>query len=235
MKIKLIHNPLKHWTREVEKELRKFLVSKGHRIVKKHADATVCIGGDGTILFANYKGKLEGNILGIGSKRSFICQLRKDSWKKRINQKLKEKTVDLQILEARLGRRRIPAINDVVVHTTDYRVVEMEVRINGRKYWFEGDGIIVSSAVGSSSYAYSAGGKRLDPKDRRIEIVPIAPYRRKFKSKVLNGKGVRIRCDRESAVIVDGIFVRNIKKGETIRIKKDGTLKFYRGVGFYGG
>lgn len=234
MKIKLIHNPLKHWTDKAEKELKKFLVSRGHKIVKRGADATVCIGGDGTVLYANYKGRLEGKILGIGSKRSFVCQLRRDSWKMGILKKLKDKTVNLQALEAGLKGKKIAAINDVVVHTTDYRVIGINLQINNEKYEFKGDGIIVSSAVGSSSYAYSAGGKRLDPKDRRIVVVPIAPYRRKFKPKVVKGGEIKIKCDRKAAVIVDGIFVRNMKMGETIKIKKGSMLKFYRGVGFYG-
>ena len=72
MKIKIIHNPLKHWTEEVKKELVRHLAAEGHKIVNKGADATVCIGGDGTVLYANYRKKLEGKVLGIGSKRSFI-------------------------------------------------------------------------------------------------------------------------------------------------------------------
>ena len=63
MNIKVIHNPLKHWTKELEKELRKFLVSEGHNIVKKGAEVTVCIGGDGTVLYANYKKQLEDGSL----------------------------------------------------------------------------------------------------------------------------------------------------------------------------
>lgn len=235
MKIKVIHNPLKHWTEELDKELRKFLVSEGHKIVKKGADATVCIGGDGTVLYANYKKQLEGKILGIGSRRSFICQLRKETWRESIRKKLKEKTVDIPVIEAKIKNRKITAINDVVVHTTDYRVIGMDVRIDNKKQEFRGDGIIVSSAVGSSSYAFSAGGKKLKPKDERIVVVPIAPYRRKFRAKVLKKETVSIKCDRKSALIVDGIFIRNMEKGETIRIKKDGVLKFYKGVCFYGG
>ncbi len=234
MKIKVVHNPLKHWTEEVEKELRGFITADGHRIVKKGADVTICIGGDGTVLYANYKNQLEGKILGIGSKRSFICQLRKEDWKKKIRRKLKDKTIDIPVIEARLGKKKITAVNDVVVHTTDYRVVGMEVKINNEKHQFRGDGIIVSSAVGSSSYAYSAGGKRLDPRDKRILVVPIAPYRRRLKPKILRNEGVKIKCDRKTAIIVDGIFVRHMEKGETIGIKKDGMLKFYRGVCFYG-
>jgi len=233
MKIKLIHNPLKHWTEEAAEELRGFLLSRGHRIVKRGADATVCIGGDGTILYANHKKELEGRILGIGSARSFICQLRKEHWKKKILRKLNDTSVMLQTIEAKLGGRKIRAINDFVVHTTDYRVIGMSIEINGKKHEFRGDGLIVSTAVGSGSYAYSAGGKRLGPRDKRMVVVPIAPYRRRFKPQVVGNKEIRIRCDRESAVIVDGIYVRNMKKGETIGIKKDGMLKFYRGVGFY--
>lgn len=234
MKIKIIHNPLKHWTEKLAKELKDFLILDGYKVVKKGADTTICIGGDGTILYANHKGQLEGNILGIGSKRSFICQLRKETWEKNIRKKLRERTVNIPIIEAKLQNRKITAINDVVIHTKDYRVIGIEVRIDSRKCEFRGDGLIISSAVGSSSYAFSAGGKRLDPCDERFEIVPIAPYRRKFKAKILKNERVSVKCDRESALIVDGIFIKNMKKGETIRIKKDGVLKFYRGVCFYG-
>jgi len=234
MRIKLIHNPTKEWTFKVRKELRNHLIAAGYKIVNKNADTTICIGGDGTILYANYKGWLEGNVLGIGSEKSFICQLRRDDWRERIEEKLSEGVIKIQMLEAKIREKCIRAINDVVVHTTDYRVVEISLDVGRVSYRFRGDGIIVSSAIGSSSYAYSAGGKKLTPEDKRIVIVPIAPYRRMFAPKIVRDGEIRIRCDRKAALIIDGIFIRNLKPRETVRIKKNGLLKFYKGVGFFG-
>ena len=234
MKIKVFNNPLKSWSAEVSGELKSYLRLKGHSIVQKGADATVCIGGDGTILYANYRGRLEGSILGIGSRRSYICQLRRDEWKKKILKKLKDRTIDVLTLDVFVAKRKLSAINDVVVHTPDYRVINMEVFVDKKKNEFSGDGIIISSAVGSTSYAYSAGGKKLKPTDRRIEVVPIAPYRRKFSSKILKGGMISIACNRDSALIIDGIYIMKLKKGEKVKVKKGNILKFYRGVGFYG-
>ncbi len=224
---------MKDWASEVRRALRKKLISAGHKIVNKNADATICIGGDGTILYANYKGWLEGKILGIGSEKSFICQLRRDNWRKRIERKLNERIIEIQMLEAKIRKKCIRAINDIVAHTTDYRVIEISVDVGKASYRFRGDGIIVSSAIGSSSYAYSAGGKRLNPEDKRIVVVPIAPYRRMFKPTIVRNNEIKIRCDRKAALIIDGIFIKDLKPQETIRIKRGGLLKFYKGVGFF--
>ncbi len=82
MKLKLIPNPKKPWANELASEL-KALLSPAHSFVRSGADATICIGGDGTILYAHYKGRLEGPVLGIGGDKSYICQLRKDNWRRR--------------------------------------------------------------------------------------------------------------------------------------------------------
>ncbi len=233
MKVKLIHNPLKHWAEEVEKKLRKMLRSAGYKVVRRGADATICIGGDGTILYANHKDRLEGNVLGIGSTHSYICQLQRKEWRK-APKKLRDGTVTVQMLELITGRKKFGVINDVVVHTPDYRVMDMVLEIDGKKKSFSGDGIIISSALGSTSYAYSAGGRKLRPTDKRTEVVPIAPYKREFKPVVLKQGTVTISCKRPAALIVDGIFVKKLKKNEKVKVKKDGVLKLYRGVGFYG-
>lgn len=143
------------------------------------------------------------------------------------------KTISVQTLAVFVGKKKINSINDAVVHTMDYRVIDIKAEINGKKKRFSGDGIIVSSAIGSSSYAYSAGGKRLKPTDRKLEIVAIAPYRRLFTPVMIDTGTVSISCERETALIIDGIFIKKLSKGEKIKIKKDRLLTFYDGVGFY--
>jgi len=232
MKIKVIHNPLKEWTRKTASEVRKLLRGT-HEIVEKGADVTICIGGDGTIFYANHQKRLEGVILGIGSKSSYICQLRRDNWKRKLYGKLNEKTDKVPILEYYVGGKKGTAINDAVVHTKDYRVVEIFADVDGKKSSFYGDGLIVSSAIGSSCYSYSAGGKKYPPGSKKIQAVPIAPYRRKFKPIIIRTGSIKVSADRGCAFIIDGIYVKELKKGQTVKIKRNGSLKFFKGVGWY--
>jgi len=175
MRIKVLANPKKPWSKVLAKELKDFL-RPTHRIVRKNADATICIGGDGTILYNCHKGRLQGPVIGIGGDNSYICQLHRNEWRGRIRDILEsDRLIKVLTLECHLGGKSYVALNDIVVHATHYRVAEIEVEAAGRKMSFEGDGIIISTALGSAAYAYSAGGEKLAPTERKISLVPICP------------------------------------------------------------
>jgi NAD+ kinase len=235
MKLKLIPNPKKPWARELARSLSPFLKAAGHVIVKKGAEATICIGGDGTILYASHKGRIEGTILGIGSDKSYICQLHRNEWK-RVLPVLEGGVVRLMSLQCTLGQRKFMALNDFVVHATHYRVAEMEVSVGsrgrGKTASFEGDGVIVSSPLGSAAYAYSAGGARLAPSERMISVVPICPYKRAFPPSTIPSDGrVVITVGSDCAFITDGVFVRSLRRGEAVSVIKGPDVPFFRGVG----
>ncbi|MDD5339757.1 MAG: hypothetical protein PHV13_00735 [Candidatus ainarchaeum sp.] len=238
MDLKIIANPRKPWAKELAREVSSVL-RRGHRIVKKGADATICIGGDGTILFANHQHRLEGPVLGIGGAKSYVCQLSKKSWRGKLLAILrKNRIVSTMTLDAHIGKKRYRALNDFVVHATHFRVAEIRVATSsGRKrrlFSFEGDGVIASTALGSAAYAYSAGGIKMAPLQRKISIVPICPYKRAFLPSVLSEKGkANITAGRDCAFIVDGIYVRRLKKGEVVRIGKGRDMRFFEGVGVH--
>lgn len=232
MRIKLIANPKKDWARALAKEIEK-QKPPNIQIVRRGADATVCIGGDGTILYANYRGRIEGPILGIGSDKSYICQLHHEEWKDRLFQSLESKrTVAIQSIRCSLAGKAYNALNDFVVHATHYRVAELGVTIDREEQEFEGDGMIISTALGSAAYAYSAGGMVLPPTERKLSLVPICPYKRAFSPTVLGeDKSITIKAGSDCAFIVDGIFVRKLKKGEIARFNKGSDITFFDGVG----
>jgi NAD+ kinase len=235
MKIKLIPNPEKQWAVEMAKELEPFLARLGHAAEESGADATICIGGDGTVLYSNHIGILEGPVIGIGSQSSYICQLTRSDHKEDLEKLLDSKsTVSVMTLDAEFGGKTQNALNDFVVHSKDYRVIDIEVTDNKGKYHFQGDGLIVSSSLGSAGHAYSAGGERLEPLDRRLSVVPICPYRRVFKPAVLKDDVVvHVKADRDCAFIADGIFLQDLKKDETVTVRKGKDLVFFEGVGHY--
>jgi NAD+ kinase len=226
--IKLITNPRKAWAKQTAKELNNLLQAKGFRVVQSNAELTICIGGDGTILYANHDRKIEGAVLGVGGDKSKICQLHKNNWKNSILHLLRQaKTEQRQMLQGSLNGKTFNAINDFVIHSNDYRIIEISLWINGKKHFFEGDGIILSTATGSYAYAYSAGGKKLRPGSKRIQAVPIAPYLRAFKPHILSSNTIiEISVDRKSAFIVDGIFIDEFKPSQIIKIKSGGFIKF---------
>ncbi len=230
MKIKIFANPKKKWANKISGQLASLIYKNGHEIVYQKADVTICIGGDGTILFANHIGDLQGKILGIGGEKSMICQLNKDNWKSKIVKLLEKiKNEKRLILRVLANRREYTSINDIVVHSKDYRIIEIFVEIDGKKHFFEGDGLIISTPIGSAAYAYSAGGKKLKKSARKFEIVPIAPYKRAFKPIIVDEKtNVKIYCDRESAFIIDGIFIRNLRPEERITITKGEYIEFVK-------
>jgi len=240
MRIKIISNPKKDWAKSLAKEISSYLAQGGrHSIVKSGADATICIGGDGTILYANHKGRLEGTILGIGSDKSYICQIHRNEWRDSLIKVLESaSTVRIMTLDGEVGGKAYSAINDLVVHATKYRVVELEIGISAddikppSRSSFEGDGVIFSSSIGSTGYAFSAGGGKHAPAERRIAIVPICPYKRTFAPSSLDESGAAsLTVGRDCAFIVDGVFVRNLKAGEKLSVKKGKDMIFFEGVG----
>lgn len=235
MKLKLIPNPKKTWTKRAAAEVRSFLRKKGYQTVRRGADATICIGGDGTILYANHMYRLQGPVIGIGTKNSYICQLNRNTWKKKLIRLLeKGRKVSTMAIRARVGRHRFSALNDFVMHVRGYRLIKMDVRLDRKRSSFHGDGIIISSALGSAAYAYSAGGRKLGPTERKISIVPICPYRRAFSPAVLGEDGkVSVKADKDCAFIIDGIFVRHLRKGEEVLFEKGDVVTFFEGVGSY--
>src|SRR5271157_3118471 len=98
MRIKIISNPKKQWAISLAKEISLFLAGLKHEIVKKGAESTICIGGDGTILYANHKGRIEGTVLGIGSDKSYICQIHRDDWRTGLSAVLSSDTIRIMSL-----------------------------------------------------------------------------------------------------------------------------------------
>jgi NAD+ kinase len=87
--------------------------------------------------------------------------------------------------------------------------------------------MIISTPTGSTGYAYSAGGKILPLNSKKIELVPICPYKRAFQTSTAGeNTEISMSCDRSSSLIIDGIFIRKLKHGEMVKVKKDKALVF---------
>ena len=227
-KVKVLPNYNKPWAKSLATRVKAFLRKHRFQIVRQNEDVAVCIGGDGTILYANHRRKFQHTVFGIGSKTSYMCALRKDNWRKFLVHLLNHGKYENRILlNAMIKGKPYEAMNDVVIHNNDFRVITIFLEINGKKYQFEGDGIIMSTPTGSSAYAYSAGGKLLHPSLKKIEVVPICPYKRTIKPFVVDADSkMTISCDRSWTLIIDGIKIRKIVHKEKLTVNAGRTVRF---------
>lgn len=93
------------------------------------------------------------------------------------------------MLEVAAGGQRALALNDAVVGRAESaRAVSTEVRVDGASVvCYLADGVIVSTATGSTAYSLAAGGPVLAPRLNSIVITPIAAHLTSLRSLVLPG------------------------------------------------
>ena len=105
-------------------------------------------------------------------------------------------------------------INDVVIRKNASSIVHLDLSI-GQNFIerFSGDGLLISTPAGSTSYNYSVGGGIVDPRVSVIQVSPIAPMNttsyRSFTSDVILPPDMTVKIEPEhrgssGVVIVDG-------------------------------
>src|SRR3989338_5871852 len=105
-KIKIIPNYRKLWAKRLAKTVALYLKKHGFVVAHRNTDATICIGGDGTIFYANHHNELHGAVLCIGSETSFVCTLTRDNWHHGLLRILKNPEIEKRItLTAKINNK----------------------------------------------------------------------------------------------------------------------------------
>jgi NAD+ kinase len=81
------------------------------------------------------------------------------------------------------------ALNEITIQKADLSMITINVFVNEtylNTYWT--DGLIVSTATGSTAYNLSVGGPILSPEDESIIISPIAPHNLTIRPIILSGE-----------------------------------------------
>ncbi|HEV2460418.1 MAG TPA: NAD(+)/NADH kinase [Ktedonobacterales bacterium] len=177
------------------------------------AELVLVLGGDGTILSAaRLCAPLAKPILGINFGRvGFLTELEPSEVDEKLPLYLNgDYWVDERsMLQAEIagdgGYDRLLALNDVaLVRGAEPRVIHVKVTIDGHYYnTTVADGIIVSTATGSTAYNLAAGGPILHPQVRSVVITPIAPHLAADRSLILEPNAVTtLELDEESGTAV---------------------------------
>lgn len=131
------------------------------------------------------------------------------------------------------------AFNEAAVLGSGSKILGLRVTASGETVYerLEGDGVIVSTPMGSTAYSYSAGGPVLHLDLDALVLTPVNPLDRRHGSVVVPGRpGVEvelIHATRPAKLIVDGVYERLLSRGAVVRACLCGPpvrIARYRGV-----
>ncbi len=204
-----------------------------------NVDLLITLGGDGTLLRAARLGaRHQVPMLGVKMGRlGFLAEIQPEDWQRPLHQMLQgdywvEKRLMVRARVYRPGANsdREPvclceydALNDVVLSRGGLaRVVRISAQLDGGYLTtYTCDGLIVSTATGSTGYALAVDGPILPPELRNILVIPIAPHLSMDRAVVLaEGTEIRLQAytDHEAMLTVDGQFVVEVRNGDTVMV-----------------
>lgn len=164
------------------------------------------VGGDGTFLETAIKVKDYGiPIAGVNTGRmGFLANIYADEIGPSLDMLLRNEyeiiercLLELEKPEGLFEGNNSCALNEITIQKSDLSMITISVYVNDihlNTYW--SDGLIISTATGSTAYNLSAGGPILTPEDESIIISPIAPHNLTIRPIVISGES-RLRMEVE--------------------------------------
>lgn len=187
-------------------------------------DLVITVGGDGSLLKVGRHAAIHNKpVVGINKGRlGFLADILPENLESQIDEILRGDFIEekrcLLFAEVMRGDKLIfsnPALNDVVLYSGEMsRMIEVSISVNGNFMSYQrADGIIASTATGSTAYALSAGGPIIYPSSDNILLVPMLPH-------TLSGRPIVLPGDSKIEV--------NIQSKDMIKpmLSLDGQLHF---------
>lgn len=242
----IFHHPRKPESLELAEEMAKMLRQCGcapwvssswDRDTLRWApllDLIITLGGDGSILRAARLGaRHDVPILGVKMGRvSFLGEISPGDWERPLTSVLAGEywLEEHMMLHAAVWRHDVSisqahheALNEVVVSRGGLaRLVRIAARVDDSQLTtYSADGVIVSTATGSTGYALAVGGPVLPPELRNILVIPIAPHLSLDRAVVLpQGATVELQIftDHQAILTVDGQFQVELQSGDVVKV-----------------
>ncbi|MEZ6092714.1 MAG: NAD(+)/NADH kinase [Pirellulaceae bacterium] len=211
-----------------------YLESEEFSPPKSAVDFAIVFGGDGSILSAGQQlAQHEIPVLGVNlGKLGFLANVQPDSLPKA----LKEITSgNFQIIdhimlhcEATVGDEvvaEMEALNEVsILGGAPFRILEIDLYVDRQlAASYNGDGLIVSTPVGSTAHNLSAGGPIVRKDLPVVVISPISPHTLTLRPVVDSADRefeLRVRVPRSCSVVVDGNVLCELTPKHRVRIKR---------------
>ena len=201
-------------------------------------DLLVCVGGDGTVLWAARSiiphpvpllavnmGRL-GFLADLGAEEALagVDTILEGGFR------IEERTmVQAELLDAGAasggGGGTFHALNDVVLgRGAPGRPIYVETCVDGRRFsLYRADAMIVATATGSTGYALSVGGPILHPEATDLVVTSVAPHLAAARALVLPAGAVvelRLVAEPDGVLSIDGQVDVDVARGQRLRVQR---------------
>jgi NAD+ kinase len=247
-----VHHQLHDYFKDNIKLVPYKVLEQGDKI-KDFIDLFITLGGDGTLLDMVTVIRDSGiPIIGINFGRlGFLASINKNDIAAAIHAVVnKQFTLDSRELisinsELEIFGKDNFALNDITIHKRDdSAMITTHVFLNEEflnSYW--GDGIIISTATGSTAYSLSCGGPIVFPESNSLVLTPVSPHNLNVRPIVLpdtctlsfdvecRSANYLVSCDSRTAVINKTMRFKVNKAGfklNLIRLNNESYLSTLR-------
>lgn len=173
------------------KDLEDKLTTKGYQVVDgfdPKGILNICIGGDGAFLRMVHKYKFPSiPFIGINTGHLGFFQEISPNELDSFVEKFHNGDYNIEevsLIEASVYSRdsyvTLTGLNEIVIKGIESTVIHLNVYIDDEHFEkISGDGVIISTPIGSTAYNYSCGGSIVSPYLNVLQLAPIAPINSK--------------------------------------------------------
>lgn len=236
----ILVDPTNPVARRFRSELRQRLPEDFHR------DIVVVIGGDGFMLEAVGSRAFQGVFLGLNAGHVGFLLNDVSDWEATaaLLEAGRWTVHEFPLLEARItlddGTEVLrKAVNDVYLERATGQMASMALAIDGHLLVerLAADGVVFSTALGSTAYTFSAGGPACHPELDIMTVTPISPHRPRLDAFALpRSSHVRVRVltpeRRPVRAVADGRYTLGVADLEVFYGEETVQLAFLEGHDF---
>lgn len=224
---------------EITEKIIRYLENKGHKCTKitdsngmipaqedvpTDAYCMLVLGGDGTMLQAARDMK-QGHIPIIGvnlGTLGYMTEIEIGSLEEALDKLIagefeieSRMMLNGHVYSKEQGMKEDWALNDIVISRSgSLQIIRLNVYVNGQFLKeYSADGVIVTTATGSTGYNLSAGGPIVDPKAQLIMLTPICPH-------TLNARSIILSPEDEIEIEIP---IGRVGKEQCLEVNFDGT------------
>lgn len=215
---------------ELKKKVESYLQKYDFEVVEEDYDLAIAIGGDGSFLRMMHKTNFNSCVYYVGINSGtlgFLQEIKPNEIElfiARLNNndfKLEEVSIQETTITTKKEKDIFYSLNEVVIREKDLNTAHFSLFVdNNLLEQFVGDGILISTSIGSTAYNLSFGGSIVYGSLHTLQITPIAP---------LNSKVYRTLNN--SVIIPEEKEIKMTStKNSNFIISIDGENKIYRNV-----
>lgn len=221
---------------KIFKGLPKHIQFSTEEKIHKSSDLIISLGGDGTLIgIGRHAKRSSPPIFGVNmGTLGFITEFSKQEFFDALGSTLKGQFIierrylyKVEIIQNKKTIFKEHFLNDVVINQKQIsRMFKVDVECDKEHmYELSGDGLIISSPVGSTAYSLAAGGPIVHPKVNGIVLTPICPHGLTHRPLVIpDTSTIELKVpgkEEEIILTLDGQSVFKLGQSQTIRITKN--------------